>query len=172
MSVKRYNAAGYPCVDGDYIHLFQEGARELCGLIVDIHSLPGGPRNIHMARPAAHMMVLNFLEVSVMKHGVNTMVLGGHLCCGGYEDLGLSLSDEEELQREHFQRARRFLADQVPLAVGHYLREREFKKPEHKQHLLDLQRDSLTVVALLVKPRDMTQRITDPPSQCYVEQVF
>lgn len=173
MSVKRYDAAGYPCVDGDYIHLFQKGAWDLFGLKVDIHSVPGGPRNIHMARPAAHMLVLNFLEVSVMKHGVNTLALGAHLACGGYEDLGLSLSDEEELQRLHLKRAKRFLDDQVLLAAEHYLREHEFKRRAHRGHLLDLQRNGLIVHALIVKPHDMTRRrITNAAKQCIAQKVF
>lgn len=168
---KRYDACGVPCVDGAYFTLFQREVISLGGHIVDMFPQPGGAKTLRMSRASAHEFVQNFVGVSVAKHGINSIVLGNHLCCGAYEKFGLSLPEEEALQRQHIERAVRFLTDQVELTIRHYLSDEEFSD-EQAQNLKAVLESGLTIRALLIKPRDMSRRIIEPSTECFVEHVL
>ncbi len=168
---KRYHATGAPCVDGDYFSLFQEKAISLGGRLVDMFPQPGGAKTLRASKLSAHEFVQNFVGVSVAKHGISSIILGNHLQCGAYEKFGLSLPEEEVLQRRHIERAVRFLSDYIPMGIRHYLKEEELPGQE-VQNLETVLESGLIIRALLIKPHDMSRRITDPSTQCFVEQVI
>jgi len=168
--VKGYSTCGVPCIDGAYIDFFQEAAASMNSGLVDVMPIPGSSKDLFMPKMAAHRFVQSFISVSVAKHGINHILLCSHLCCGAYEHLGLSLPDEEALQREHIERAKHFLKDQVPLAIGHYLAYSDVD--DHgKDNLKTVLSKGLIVDAFIIKPHNMSKRIVKPASECFVEKV-
>jgi len=172
LSVQRYDAAAIPCVDGAYFTLFQREVLSHGGKIVDMLPQAGAAKTLRMSRMSAHELVQTLVGVSIAKHGISHIIIGGHLCCGAYEHFRLSLPEEEALQRQHMARARHFLQEQVALAIKHYLAYEEGLADNHRANLQMVLDEGLNVAALIIKPHNMVERITDPPSQCFVEKVF
>ncbi len=166
-----YHACGVPCIDGAYFHLFEDAVKKMEGEIVDMMPQPGGAKTLRMSRLSAHEFVQNFVGVSVAKHGVRLIILGNHLCCGAYERFHLDLPQEEELQKQHIERAVRFLNDQVSLTIAHYLLDEDLA-PRERENLTMVADSGLVIKSLLIKPFDMSRRITDPTSECFVERVL
>jgi len=171
LSHGKYDACGVPCIDGAYFDLFQAAAISIGGNMVDVMPIPGASKDLLMSKMAAHRFVQSFVSVSAAKHGVNHIILCNHLCCGAYESLGLSLPEEEALQREHIERARRFLQDQVPMAIRHWLKETEMS-PGEQDNLHNVLGAGIDISAFIIKPRDMSKRISDPASECFTDCVF
>ncbi|MFA6466830.1 MAG: carbonic anhydrase [Patescibacteria group bacterium] len=158
-------------MDGDYFPLFHAKVISMCGRLVDLLPQPGGAKTLRTANLSAHEFAGRFVSVSVAKHGIRTIVIGTHLQCAAYEKFGLSLSEEEALQRQHIERAVRFLNDYVPMGIQHYLKEE--KLPEHEvQNLETVLESGIIIQALLIKPYDMSRRIKEPSEECFVEQVL